>query len=290
MNIKLLSALLAIFLAVLISYSLPSQSEDNNSLLQKGISSLMKKKSIEAVKFLDQALQQNPNLIDAYIHRGNAKRLLGNPQMAINDYNSALKLNPLSISANVQLALAYKELRNSQLYANFYQKALEIKPISSDDYRELGDLILWSNPDGALKYLNQAIAIDNKNARAYSSRILANDQNHDQIISDFEKLLDLEPNAVDRNSIYNQIAMECVFSGNFNKGIFYYRKLLKIAQDKNDLERAKDLSAKINDLQEIESERRALSTNILSSSLTLSGFFTTIYLYRRMQLRKHLKS
>ena len=113
------------------------------TLLNQGIAALERHEPEEAIKYLDQALQQQPdfgNRRAILANRGNAYLDLRRWQKARKDYDEAIKLDPRFVEALLSRALVFRAV---------------------DDW------------DSSLQDCNAAIAIDPTYARAYSERAIA---------------------------------------------------------------------------------------------------------------------
>jgi tetratricopeptide (TPR) repeat protein len=197
---KLTSQLIiSIFFTTLLVNTQVAIGATEDSLLQQAIAANKAYKSAEAIKLLDSALQQNPNLVDAYIERAKAKSNLEKYSEAIKDYDRALQQNPNLVQAYIDRGKAKKiskqyiasvkdfdraiELNPKYLSAYFWrgilyrvflkQKergdkdldlALTMMPDSLDDYSDLRFIFhLRKNPKAGIEYFNKAINLKYKN-------------------------------------------------------------------------------------------------------------------------------
>jgi tetratricopeptide (TPR) repeat protein len=119
----------------------------------------------EAIKDYDRALQQNPNLVQAYIDRGKVKRLSKQYQSAMKDFDKAIELNPGSLSAYVWRGVLYRVyLKQKERGNEDFDRALKIVPESIDDYADLGLIFhLRKNYTAGIEYFNKAIQFNYKN-------------------------------------------------------------------------------------------------------------------------------
>jgi tetratricopeptide (TPR) repeat protein len=106
----------------------------SESLLQQGINANKDYKSEEAIKLLDGALQQNPNLTDAYIERGKAKSNLQKHKEAIEDYDRALQHNPNSVEAYINRGKAKQISKQYEAAMKDFDRAIELDPKSLSAY------------------------------------------------------------------------------------------------------------------------------------------------------------
>lgn len=191
----------------LLTYQEIARSANNNLILQQGIIEANNGESKKALKLFDIAIQQNPNLAEAYLERGKIKRrlekyreaiedydqaILGNQQLvpaylergdtkrkikqyqaAIKDYDRAIALNPRSTSAYVWRGVTYRVNLNQKERGDLdFNIALKLKPQSSIEYWDR-TLIYGLKKDyqAGLDYFNNISILDNRNSSyIYSAR------------------------------------------------------------------------------------------------------------------------
>ena len=136
-----------------------------------GLTSYKKGKYEEAIKHYDQAIDINPQSVNAYNNRGNAKRALGRHRDAIADYDQAIDINPQSANAynnrgNAKCALG----RHHDAIAD-YDQVISINSQYAEAYNNRGNAkcALGRHHDAIADY-DQAISINSQYAEAYSNR------------------------------------------------------------------------------------------------------------------------
>ncbi|MCC3502767.1 MULTISPECIES: tetratricopeptide repeat-containing serine protease family protein [unclassified Microcoleus] len=156
-----------------------------------------------AVAAYNQAIQLNPNYVEAYSNRGLARSDLGDKQGAIGDYNQALQINPNYSEAYNNRGAARSDLGDKQGSLDDYNQALRINPNNAYAYNnrglvrsELGD------KQGAIGDYNQALRISPNFAVAYYSRgVVRSDLGDKQgAIADYNEALRINPNDADSYS------------------------------------------------------------------------------------------
>lgn len=192
-NVTILGGESAVSLSLVKSYMEGSIAEAL-SLLKEGDALAYNKQYNQALVRYIKALGLNPNLVDAYIHRGMIYDTIGDIDDAIADYSSAIALNTSS-------GEAYDNRGNDYIKIGQYTKAL------SD--------------------LNHSIAIDAKNGIAYFKRgiVYYNQKKYHNALSDFSmaaKFVKSDP------KIYIWYGAAYENLGNTTQAIACYKKALAI--------------------------------------------------------------
>jgi tetratricopeptide (TPR) repeat protein len=92
--------------------------------------------SAQAVVRYDDALQLDPGLADAYSHRGNAERDLGQEDKAVQDLSRALELDPADPYLRLDLGVCYGNLGNWATAEAEFRAGLTLRPSRPDWFRE----------------------------------------------------------------------------------------------------------------------------------------------------------
>jgi tetratricopeptide (TPR) repeat protein len=194
-----LQLIISIFFMTLLVNTQVATGTTKDLLLQQGIDANRDYKSAEAIKLLDAALEQNPNLVDAYLERGKAKKSLEKYSEAIEDYDRALKHNPDLVEAYINRGRAKQFLKQYQEAMKDFDRAIDLNPKSLSAYfsrgmlyriylkqKERGDkdldlalnmmpesindysdlrfiFSLRKNPKAGIEYFNKAINLKHKN-------------------------------------------------------------------------------------------------------------------------------
>lgn len=88
-----------------------------------------------AIEFINQVIELDPSMADAYYIKGEALRLAGQSRDAIDVFNIALKLNPENAYYYLSRARAQLQWRPTRLPEDF-DNAIEIDPLLADAYLE----------------------------------------------------------------------------------------------------------------------------------------------------------
>ena len=137
--------------------------------LSMGISDINAGKLPDAIKNLDEALKFNPNSDIAYFYKGVCEHSLGDNDEAYRCYTRAIELNKNMIDA----------------------------------YFNRGQVLLKDNPKAALDDFVTAVALDPKFIDAYYSiaAIQKSLGQYNEAIKNLDKILELEPNAVNAKAL-----------------------------------------------------------------------------------------
>jgi len=82
------------------------------------------------IEYLNQAIELDPFLEEAYIERGKANAGFANYQQAIEDFNEAIKLNSKSFEGFRGRAIAYSETGNPLRAIMDFSSAIELEPVN----------------------------------------------------------------------------------------------------------------------------------------------------------------
>ncbi|MCS5589627.1 MAG: tetratricopeptide repeat protein [Candidatus Thioglobus sp.] len=160
-------------------------------------------KFIEAVDCYNQAIQINPDYVDAYGNRGNALKELGRLDEAIKSYNKVIQLNPNYAEAYGNRGNALNELGQSDEAIKNYKKAIQLKPDYVDAYNNLGGALKQlGRLDEAIKNYKKAIQLkpDYVNAYINLGGALQDQGQLDKAVEIYNKAIQLNPNDADAHS------------------------------------------------------------------------------------------
>jgi len=117
------------------------------------------KRFTEAVKYLDEAIQDNPRNAQAYHHKGEALRGLKQFERAIECYDKAIHLNPNSQSLFVSKGLALNSLKLYEEAIDCYDAAIRLDRNYSRTYHHKG------NPYTRLIFVHISLSTNNQNRK-----------------------------------------------------------------------------------------------------------------------------
>lgn len=152
-------------------------------------------KKLEEPADFTKALEANPNDVTARISRGNAHLIKGQYDEAIADYNKTIQLAPGLIQAYTARGSAYQAKGEFDAAMSDFDKAIKINPSDPFGYYRKGDIyFLQGNVSRAEKNWNRAIRLDSQNA--FSKITYYYKGNHDEVIADNTKVIDVYPDYV----------------------------------------------------------------------------------------------
>lgn len=128
----------------------------------------LKRKDYEgAIARFTQAIELDPDYVEAYYGRSLGYYQQRNPTKAIEDLSQAIKLNPKYTQAYVQRGVVKANSRNTPGSLNDYRQALTLSPLDATIlYRQSLSQAHLRQYQGALMTLNRAIAFNPRLAEA----------------------------------------------------------------------------------------------------------------------------
>ncbi len=186
-------------------------------------------KAKEALPLCDEAIQLNPNNVDAWNDRGWAYNDLKDYEKALENYNKVIELNPKYKWAYNNRGVVYREQKKYKQALIELNKAIELDPNFAHAYANRGWTYYDMNKtDKALADYNKAIELDPNVAWYWNNRgvVYHNLKGYTwNAIKNYDKAIELDPNV----GLYYRNRGRC------------YRKLDKLEKAKADLKKAKDL-------------------------------------------------
>lgn len=130
----------------------------------------------QAITALEQAVQENPDLISPRTLLGEIYRTAGEFQQALIQYQNLCRLDPYTVSNHYYLGLCYHFLNRLTEAQQAYLDALHLDPRDFKSNMNLGlvKLALGENAE-AVRYLKAATEINPKSASAWSNYAVALD-------------------------------------------------------------------------------------------------------------------
>ena len=149
--------------------------------------------------FLNICMEDDKDFMEKYhLSYGITEINDGNFPDAVKHLDEVLKDNPNSYLACFYKGIAYQALANDKKAYECYTKAIEINNKMTDAYFNRGQLIIKTNPKGAIDDFVSALALDSKFIDAYYALAAAqkNIGLYEDAIKNLDKIIELEPHAV----------------------------------------------------------------------------------------------
>lgn len=199
--------------------------KDAVSYLNSGNDYAQQKQYERAIQDYDEAIQLNPNYVEAYVNRGLAYNYLQQYERALQNFNKAIELNPNVHQAYHNRGNTYMNgLRQYEKAIQDYTKVLSLIPNDANAYYNRG--IAYFNQqklERAIQDYTEAIRLDPDFSTAYYNRALIYLQLNrpDQALYGFDKYIQLVPNDCDgyqlRGVCYKALGDESKAQADFAK-------------------------------------------------------------------------
>ena len=160
----------------------------------------IREQNAQAIAYLDTAIALDPELAEAYFHRGRAKYYQKRFRAALPDYDRAIALDERDVSAYIARGEIHWRLRHYELAIFSFNQALEIDPNSSRAYHARGYVTSFmGESEAAILDFNRAITLDPNFAIAYIARSDAyrKIKNYEAALLDAEQAIAITPNNPD---------------------------------------------------------------------------------------------
>ncbi|KZR90053.1 tetratricopeptide repeat protein [Synechococcus sp. MIT S9508] len=150
-------------------------------------------------------LDSDPQNLDQFIKRGNARRASEDYKGAIEDYSKAIELNPADSTIYVYRGISHELLEDYGSANKDYTLAISYDPTNTHAlrFRAFNKLTMNDDKEGALEDYNKAIYIDPNDYELYNRRAVAHMPSRgiddcsvldcSNAINDFLKAIELEP-------------------------------------------------------------------------------------------------
>lgn len=140
---------------------------------QLGMSLMGPNKYLDAITHFNRALAISSQLPNAYLERGNAERILGQPDAALADYQSAADLNPSLAPAHNGIALIYLERHDQRHALEELSKSIALQPTVEGYYQRGQILETQGDHQKAIEDYDRAIAEERDAPFVYRARALS---------------------------------------------------------------------------------------------------------------------
>jgi tetratricopeptide (TPR) repeat protein len=185
-------------------------------MYNRGIQLLGEEKPKEALAEFNRALAGDPTYVEAYIGRGDALLATEDYQAAVISYSRAIEIDQNSASAYNGRGEASLKVGQVDAASTDFARALELDPSNPTILSNLGHILInyARDPQGALRRLNDAIAGNDQDARAFRDRGFAHAmlQDFKAAEADLRRAAELEP---DNHGNFAVLANIFLFQDNF---------------------------------------------------------------------------
>ena len=185
----------------------------------------------KAITYYTEALEQKPDMLEAYLNRGIVYRDLDKVDEALENYNTAIQLDPSYKDAYYSRGFAYllKDDLDSALVD--FSKLIELDPEHAEAYCFRG-LLYFSKEDfeQGLQDCNRAIQLNPDDGDAYDLRGIAYVEKGelDNAVKDFDKAIQLQPD--DAGAYYNR-GNAYVEKGELDNAVKDFDKAIQLQPD-----------------------------------------------------------
>jgi tetratricopeptide (TPR) repeat protein len=152
----------------------------------------------DAIAALNQVILKDGSFPDAYLRKGDALKAMEDYQAAGNAYSRALEFNANSAEAYNGRGECYMEMSPPayDLAINDFTNSLNLNRGNAQALSNMGHVLVESqqNPNDAIRYLNEALAINDQDGRAYRDRGLARAllREFDKALADLTKAVEVD--------------------------------------------------------------------------------------------------
>jgi len=185
----------------------------------------------EAINRYKQALAINPSYIEAHYDLANVFKSLGQYDKAISCYERVLEIKPSYVEAHNNLANTFKELGLLHKAVMSYKRAIEFRPDYAVAYNNLGNVLCsLGQVDAAIRCYKRALDIDPVYVEAYCNlaNVFRDIGQLDAAVSCLEHALDINPNYV---GAHNNLGLVFNDIGDLKKSIHCYERALELNPD-----------------------------------------------------------
>lgn len=182
-------------------------------------------------KYLEEILEKNPEVLDAYYELGYLYLVAENYKKAYDLANSALKIDVNYAPSYFLKGMAYKDEENYKMAVSSFQTAIEQDVEYYDGYVELGLLYALAEDDLALAYYDNAIAIDSTRIDALYNKgmYLQNKGEYREALHCYEAIIKHNPNF--SNAYFNRGFVYLEYLEDNDSAAFNFGHSIRLSQN-----------------------------------------------------------
>ena len=211
-SIKALKFLILVFLVSFLAVSLiscgKSKEQQAKEFFNLGITYYKQNKTPEAVISFKNAIQLNPEFVEARYQLALCYKSQAKFQGAQNELETAFKLSPKNTTVKLELASVYQITNNADKAIKLAKEVTETKPLYAEGYLVLAESYLANkNPDKALENINVALKLkpELKKAPIVKASILLSQNKPNEAIQVLKKVSESETKNADVHIQMGQI-------------------------------------------------------------------------------------
>jgi tetratricopeptide (TPR) repeat protein len=169
---------------------------DAVAAVEQGVSLMQQGNFKEAIGAFNKAIAIDATFVEAYIGKGDALRELKDYRNAMTAYTQALNINVNAVPAYIGRGEAAMEVGQVDIASTDFDTAMQLDPNNPRLLSDVGHLaVQQQDPVGAIQRLDDALAMNDQDARAYRDRGLAHVMlgEFDKAEADVRRAVELDP-------------------------------------------------------------------------------------------------
>ena len=186
---------------------------------------------IIAIKDYEKAIQIDPNYSEAYSNLGITLQALGELEKALESFEKAFSLKPEKIETANAISSILSEINDPNISINYYKKIIESSPLLYIVHFNLGIAYQELNfTDEAINSYKKALHLHPRFADAYLNLglILEDTENSADALTNLKKAIEIEPN---NSVILNNLGITLKSLERVDEAIKYFEKAIEFAPD-----------------------------------------------------------
>ena len=206
---------------------------------------------IMAIKQYEKAIEMDSNYSEAYNNLGITLQELDEPEKALENFEKAFSLKPEKIEIINIISNILEQINTPRISIDYYEKLLKSMPDLSALHFNLGIAYQeLNNTEEAINSYKKTLEIEPEfvNAHLNLGLIFESSDQPNEALKHFEKAVEIEP---DDPNLLNNLAISLKSLGQIDKSINNFKKAIKLAPDY--VPTYFNLGVALRDLNQIES-------------------------------------